>query len=552
MSDPWTRTGALDRYALHERVGAGNMGAVFRATDSRTGAGVAVKFIHEHLQADAAYVARFKREAVIAAVLQSPYTVRLLDFGFDRGIYFIVSEFVQGESLGRRLERGPLPVEEALNIAVQVAVALDEAERRGVVHRDIKPDNILLQPNGAAKVADFGIARMLGGSGLTTAGAFVGTLAYAAPELFYGPADIRADIYALGITLFQMLDGALPFQAETAVTMMRLQREQPPPLERLAAVPADLREIVAHALEKRPERRYQHPAELAQALNRARGVTETLRRQTGDTLGPDSLPGYPRPATGDPTWRFDPAYRVATPAGAGPAPALALLPYRRLIKPVAAAAALVAALSIGYFAYAHDLGPVPFRGDVPIVPSATAIATPPATATGTTTPTVTPTPTRTATRTATSTRTPSRTPSPTATGTAPPRSITTGNWTNRLRVVANTCGSDPRPGTTVEWKTAMAEAKKQDGFITAGERYTLTDLTGAPVEATFAWPVNKITTPMQGSDGRAIANADVFIYMEFFAQDRGWTRREERYRTSAGACTIILEEDRPAGFTPKL
>src|SRR6185437_15510810 len=209
--DPSTLT-QIKQYRLVRELGRGAMGTVYEGADARDGSRVAVKVLHPALAAsDPTFRDRFEREAHVAALLRSPYTVHLNDFGVANGIYFLVMEYVEGEALAQALSDGPLEPSRALQVAIAVARALEEANARGVVHRDIKPDNILLAEDGGVKVADFGIARQEGGAGATVVGGYVGTPAYSAPEQARGDADSRTDIYALGATLYCMLVGHPPF-----------------------------------------------------------------------------------------------------------------------------------------------------------------------------------------------------------------------------------------------------------------------------------------------------------------------------------------------------
>src|SRR6185437_9804983 len=239
---------------------------------------------------DQGFRERFEREAHIAALLRSPYTVHLLDFGVDAGQYLLVMEFVEGESLASILERGPIEPDVALQVASEVARALEEAAARGVVHRDIKPDNILVEGDGRVKVADFGIARQSGGGGQTQVGAFVGTAAYAAPEQVEGEADARTDIYSLGATLYCMLAGEPPYRGRTAMELMLQHRTTSLPMAPLSALPDIVQNIVRRCLEKDPRDRYSSPSELASALERARATLRRLHTEPPPPLSPP--PGY--------------------------------------------------------------------------------------------------------------------------------------------------------------------------------------------------------------------------------------------------------------------
>ena len=266
----------IKQYRFVRELGRGGMGTVYEALDSRDGGRVAVKLLHPWLAAqDPSFRDRFEREAHIAALLRSPYSVRLLDFGAVDGTYFLVMEFVEGTNLSHELAQGPLDPVRALRIGIDVARALEEAAARGVVHRDIKPDNIMLTLDGRVKLTDFGIARQAGGAGLTSAGAFVGTPAYAAPEQAVGEADQRSDIYSLGATLYCMLTGQPPFTGGSAYEIMRQHQSSEVPMEPLAGLPNAITFPLRRCLEKDPRDRYPTAAELAGALER--GLASYLR-----------------------------------------------------------------------------------------------------------------------------------------------------------------------------------------------------------------------------------------------------------------------------------
>ena len=246
------------------------MGTVFRARDRRTRTVVAVKLLHPHLAQDRHYVERFRREAKIAKSLDSVHIVKVLDVGDHDGQPFIVMEYVPGPTLREALEaKRRFSSEEALALCVQIVEALQEAYRKGVVHRDIKPQNIILTAEGLAKVADFGVAKAEELSTITLTGSFFGTLQYAAPERFEGEGDIRSDIYSVGIILYQMLTGTVPFAADSALVLIRLHNEQPPaPLsQHVPHISDDVQALVSRCLAKRPGGRFQDPAELASALS---------------------------------------------------------------------------------------------------------------------------------------------------------------------------------------------------------------------------------------------------------------------------------------------
>lgn len=274
----------LKHYRLVRRLGTGGMGAVFEAVDRRVDTRVAIKILHSHLALEESFRERFEREAHVAALLRSPYTVHLIDYGEDQGLYFLVMEYIDGESVAQRImAEGRLDPRRAVSIAADAARALEEAGARGVVHRDIKPDNILLGKDGSVKVADFGIARRVGGGGdlMATAG-FIGTSAYAAPEQSTGDdVDHRVDIYALGGTLYCMLTGQPPFSG-TAQELLRQHRESPIPMAPLAGLPDQLINIVRRCMEKEREDRYPDAGALVGALERALRTLSSPGARTTD------------------------------------------------------------------------------------------------------------------------------------------------------------------------------------------------------------------------------------------------------------------------------
>jgi hypothetical protein len=262
----------LAHYELMEEVGVGGMGTVHRARDTRDGSIVAVKVLHPHLSRDPDYVRRFEREVRIAQRLDSPRIVRVLDAGADGSSRYIVMEYVEGRTLAQVIhERGQLPVAEVIAISTAVAEALDSAHAGGIVHRDISPQNVLIQPDGSVKVTDFGVARDLGATAMTATSMLLGKPQYIAPEVVTGksPVDIRSDIYSLGIVMYQMLIGAVPFNAETPYAVMQAQVHQAVPQlgRQRRDVPDSLLATVDKCLAKNPRERFQTPGELLQSLN---------------------------------------------------------------------------------------------------------------------------------------------------------------------------------------------------------------------------------------------------------------------------------------------
>jgi eukaryotic-like serine/threonine-protein kinase len=261
-----------DRYRLEGRLGVGGMSTVERAFDTRLERPVAVKLLAEHLAADSGFVARFRREALSAARLVHPNVVQVFDFGSDEqtGRQYIVMELVDGESCAEILrDQGPLDPAGAVHVLTQACRALDYAHRNGVIHRDVKPGNLLRNREGVIKLADFGIAKAAEQSDITKVGSVVGTAAYLSPEQTRGnPAGPASDLYALGVVAYQLLTGRLPYEGPSLTELARLQESGPPePLHRVNPdVPPELGAAVARALQPYPEARYASAAEMEHAL----------------------------------------------------------------------------------------------------------------------------------------------------------------------------------------------------------------------------------------------------------------------------------------------
>jgi serine/threonine-protein kinase len=308
----------IKHYALDRELGRGAMGSVWAGEDRRDGSKVAVKLLHPHLGVDPEFRARFEREAHVAALLRSPYTVHLLDYGVSGESCFIVMEFVDGHAVSQELAGGPMDPARAFRIATEVARALEEAGARGVVHRDIKPDNVLIDQDDRAKVTDFGIARQSASAAMTSAGIFVGTPAYAAPEQATGDVDHRADIYALGAMLFAMLTGHPPFRGSSVIEILEAHKSAQIPMNELAHLPDSVVNVVRRCLEKDPRDRYQSATELVGALERAAMNYAQFVRGQGGAPAPGAGTARPTPSTVPlpPPTRPRPAAPPATPTGA--------------------------------------------------------------------------------------------------------------------------------------------------------------------------------------------------------------------------------------------
>jgi len=274
----------VSHYRIVEKIGQGGMGEVFLADDTSLHRQVALKFLPPGLQQDAAARRRFLREAHSAAALDHPFICHINEVAESGGRDVIVMEYVEGQSLKDRLEQGPLSVSEALPIAIEVAEALEAAHGKGIVHRDIKPGNIMLTLAGHAKVMDFGLAKQVAAAGalesaadtvtaLTDAGSTLGTLAYMSPEQLRGQVvDGRSDLWALGVTLYEMVSGTRPFGGPSGVDLTAaILNQTPQPLP--ARVPAALAAVIGRCLEKDPAKRYQQAGELREALSAVRAGT---------------------------------------------------------------------------------------------------------------------------------------------------------------------------------------------------------------------------------------------------------------------------------------
>ncbi|MCL4818297.1 MAG: serine/threonine protein kinase [Vicinamibacteria bacterium] len=273
----------MDRIGSYEvlgLLGEGGMGAVYRGRDPRFDREVAIKVLHDQFRRDPGVVERFKSEAVIQAKLNHPHIVSVLDFVADDVHLAIVMEHVEGPPLDEviRAAEGPLPVDRAVRLMDQVLSAMAFAHKRGLVHRDIKPSNILVQHlegQEYAKVTDFGIAKILGSEKVRTAtGAKMGTLAYMSPEHVQSPkgVDARSDVYSLGVVLYEMLTGRVPFDADSEYGLMRAIVEQPAPRVRAGSRGASeaVVAVVDRALAKEPTQRFQDCEAMQQALGEAR------------------------------------------------------------------------------------------------------------------------------------------------------------------------------------------------------------------------------------------------------------------------------------------
>jgi serine/threonine-protein kinase len=274
MADGFDRGELIDgRYRVLNRLGIGGMADVYLCEDLTLGRRVALKVLLSRYAGDGQFVERFRREAQAAAQINHPNIVNVYDWGMVGETYYIAMEYVEGETLKERIRRqGKLAPGEAVRITLELLAALDVAHAAGIVHRDVKSQNILMDAAGTAKVTDFGIARA-GDSQMTEAGSILGTAQYLAPEQARGePVDARSDLYSVGVVLYEMLTGRVPFQGDSAVTVaLKHVNEVPPePAELVPGLPYSLNQIVLKALAKDPERRYHSASSFAADLNNAR------------------------------------------------------------------------------------------------------------------------------------------------------------------------------------------------------------------------------------------------------------------------------------------
>lgn len=260
----------LGPYHLAAILGEGNMATVFRAQRADAAAAVALKVLPPQLAGDAVFVARFQQEARVIAALRHPNILPLLDFGESGGYMYMAMPLVERGTLAHYLRGEPLPLDEVRNCISSISQALDYAHRQGVVHRDVKPSNVLIDAQGHCLLTDFGVAKMLGSSvHLTATGLIVGTPTYMSPEQGLSqPVDRRSDIYALGILLYQMATGRVPFQAKAPAAVIMKHINDPLPSARALnpALPIEVERVIARSLAKRPDDRYATAADMLHAL----------------------------------------------------------------------------------------------------------------------------------------------------------------------------------------------------------------------------------------------------------------------------------------------
>src|SRR5437870_4009674 len=299
---------SISRYRILEKLGAGGMGEVFLAEDTRLGRKVALKILAEELTQNRDRLSRFDQEAYAASALNHPNILTIYEMGDESGRHYIATEFVDGITLRKRMAGSPMELTEILDIAIQVTGALEEAHAAGIIHRDIKPENVMIRKNGHVKVLDFGLAKLTEKVSTgeetdteavtralvqTDAGVVLGTSQYMSPEQARGkPIDARTDIWSLGVMLYEMASGHPPFTGETKTdVIVAIAKNDPLPIARFApAIPAEFEWIVMKALRKHVDERYQTVKELESDLKKLKQRIE-FQSELERSMGPEKLTG---------------------------------------------------------------------------------------------------------------------------------------------------------------------------------------------------------------------------------------------------------------------
>ncbi|RMF00109.1 MAG: hypothetical protein D6768_13535 [Chloroflexi bacterium] len=374
----WVGSTLGGRYTIDEFIDQGGMSAVYRANDPNLKRAVAIKLIHPHLSRDPKFVQRFEQEAASVAKLRHPNIVQVYDFNHDENTYYMVMEYVQGQTLKQVLKKYSaagqrLPLSQTIRIVISICDAVAFAHEHGMVHRDLKPANVMINQKGQIILMDFGVVKMLGEPDLTAAGATIGTAKYMSPEQARGgQADERSDIYALGVMLYEMVAGKPPFDSDTtvAILMKHVNEAVPDIREAQADIPEDLVEIIQKALAKNPNERYQSAAHIATALrllDRLGIVPPSTDSQSTLSSKPEAVDiGY-APASPRKTVRALPAKKTKKPAVTAKSKNLK---YWGIGLAVAACAVLFAAAGLLTYFFSPLLHIEQITGIAPDLPSA--------------------------------------------------------------------------------------------------------------------------------------------------------------------------------------
>jgi serine/threonine-protein kinase len=308
----------LGNYQIIGKLGEGGMGAVYKAVDSMLHRDVAIKALRPEISAQPDVLERFRSEAVLLAKLNHPSIAQLYSFFNEGGNFYMVMEFVAGETIERVIQQqGAMDWRRALKLTMQILDGLGEAHAANILHRDLKPANVMLTPAGKIKLMDFGIAQALGAARMTRQGRIIGTLEYLAPERIQGkPADTRSDLYSVGVMLFEMLSGKLPFQSDSEYELLQMQIQQAPPQLAVtgAQVPAEVEAAMGKALEKDPERRYASTEEFSGALGALLGTPTAAIAPAVAAAVPAVAVAAAAPAVPAPwkTWMAKPVFWLAS------------------------------------------------------------------------------------------------------------------------------------------------------------------------------------------------------------------------------------------------
>jgi serine/threonine protein kinase len=290
----------LGKYEIGPVIGQGGMAQVYKGHHPALKRDVAIKLIHSHLVSGEGFIERFQREAQLVAALRHPNIVQVYDLDTDAGVYFMVMEFIDGLTLSARLEKMRkqnqlFSLSQTVELLLPLCSALDYAHSQGMIHRDVKPGNVMFTGRDQPVLTDFGLAKIVGGTMSMASGLVVGTPMYMSPEQAYGESgDARSDIYALGVMLFELVTGNVPFTGDTPLSIIFKQVNDPLPSVKLinALVPDKIEQIIIKATAKKPANRYQSCAELAAAL---RAIHDSTEKQTEVLAKPPVQPPAPQP-----------------------------------------------------------------------------------------------------------------------------------------------------------------------------------------------------------------------------------------------------------------